>query len=168
MAVKDDRFFPGGQKAGASRTGWRLFASPVPDGVHVWVSHIDDEAAQDGLDILQLQAQVEWRLAAAGIPVRHQEESPDRPQAAPCLGVLLHLRRTAAAPSDYIFSVEVFFVRAIIQEDEPATRGLHLSWCQEALGSVPMTPQGPDWSAVFSHVHLLVEDFISSFQAAQP
>jgi hypothetical protein len=166
--VEDDRFFTGGQGLRALSKPLRRSSPPAPDGIHVWVSHIDGEAVRDGLDGNRVKAEVEWRLAAAGIPVRHQQAGPGKTPAAPCLGVLLNLRQADVVPSCYIFSVEVFCVQTNSSDDDHSTRNLHMSWCQEAIGDARKTPQGPDWSSVYAQIGFLVEAFIASYLTANP
>jgi hypothetical protein len=137
------------------------------EGVYVWVSHIEADAARDGLDRDKVKAEVEWRLATAGIPVCYQQEEFGT-LASPCLGVLLHLRKADVVPSFYIFSIEVFFVQAIASQDDPSTSTMQMTWCKEAIGDARKTPQGSDWSCVYNHISSLVDAFIHNYRRVNP
>jgi hypothetical protein len=131
-------------------------------GLHVWISGIDEEAARDGLDRDRVKAEVEWRLAAAGIPVLHHQERAGKAPAVPCLGVLLHLRQADVSPPYFIFSIEMFFVQAI-NSGEPFPQNMNMSWCQEAIGDVQKTAQGADWSSFFTCLGNLVDSFVTDY-----
>ncbi len=140
---------------------------PSLEGLHVWVSHLEEEARQDGLDQNRLKAEVEWRLAMAGIPVCHQKAGSRIPSL-PCLGVLLNLRKAKVNPPFYTFSVEVFFVRSHFSEEQPPIHSMHMTWCREAIGDAKITSQGADWSGLLGQVGSMVDTFIRDYQAVHP
>jgi hypothetical protein len=165
--VEDNPFFAGGRWLSALRKPWRRAPVPAPEGLQVWVSHLEEEARQDGLDRNRLKAEVEWRLAMAGIPVFYQRAGSGVPTF-PCLGVLLHLRKADVNPPFYTFSVEVFFVQSHSSEEHPATRSMQMTWCQETIGDISVTSQGADWSGLLGQVGHMVEAFIRDYQAVHP
>jgi hypothetical protein len=159
--MKGGRFFGGGRRLRTLRKPFCRSSLPSLEGVYVWISRVEGDAAREGLDRDRVKAEVECRLVAAGIPVLHQNKRGGAP-ATPCLGVQLHLRKADVIPACYFFSVEVFFIQTT-SEDDPADRSLRMTWCKEAIGDVPTTPQGPDWSGVYAHIGSLVEAFISNY-----
>ena len=165
--MEDDRYYTGGQRLRAPRKPWRRSSPRSLEGVSVWVSRIEGEAARDGLDGDRVMAEVQWRLAAAGIPVFQHQEGGVHP-VAPCLGVLLHLRKADVIPAFYTFSVEVFFVQAISAEGDPSTRTMQMTWCKETIGEVRRTSQGSDWSCVYDHIGALVDAFSVSYLRDNP
>lgn len=148
---------------------WGSLSQPstrsFPAGVYVWVSHLEAEAGGFGLDRDWLKAEVERWLAAAGIPVLYKPADPQAP-GAPCLGVLINLRKTVGVPLSYLFSLEVFFIQVASIEEHPCSNTLRMTWCREAVGDVPETPQGPDWSRLVTQLGLLVEAFTRDYLAA--
>ena len=166
--MKDDRFFAGGQPRRTFSKSIRRSSLHFMEGVHVWISRIEEEAARDGLDRERLKAEVEWRLASAGIPVVHHPEQPGKTPPAPCLGVLLHLRQADVMPSFYVFSIEVFFVQTITSKDDSIQRNMNMTWCREALGDVQKSGQGADWSPVFTRLGSLVDAFIANYWMVDP
>lgn len=166
--MKSDRFFARGQRLRTlGKSICRSFRH-APEGVHVWISRIEGEAARDGLDRDRVKAEVEWRLAAAGIPVVHHQEQAGKAPVAPCLGVLLHLRQADVMPSYYVFSIEVFFVQAETSKSDILPTNMHMTWCREAIGDVQKAGQEADWSAVFTRLGSLVEAFIAHYWMVNP
>ncbi len=164
--MEDDRFFIHRRVSNWKRHRRRpLWASP--EGIHVWVSCLEEDTAGLGLDRDWIKAEVEGRLAAAGIPVLPQPAGATVP-AAPCLGVLLNLRKAGVLPSFYLFSIEVFFIQASFTEYCLSGSALQMTWCREAIGEAPETPQGPDWSGFFTQMGVLVEAFIRDYLTANP
>lgn len=165
--MEDNPFFAGGKWLSAVKKPWSRASLPSLEGLHVWVSLLEEEARQDGLDRNRLKAEVEWRLAMAGIPVCHRKAGSRVPPF-PCLGVLLSLRKAYATPPFYTFSVEVFFVQSHCSEEQPATHCMQMTWCQEAIGDAPVTSQGADWSGLLGQVSYMVDAFIRDYQAVHP
>lgn len=163
--MRNGRFFIRNRRA----RHWRSLTRPstrfFPPGVHVWVSHLEAEAGSLGLDRDWLKAEVERRLAVAGIPVLYQPADLQAP-GAPCLGVLINLRKTVGVPLSFLFSLEVFFIQVTPAEEHPYSNALRMTWCREAVGEVPETPQGPDWSRLVTQLELLVEAFTRDYLAA--
>ncbi|MDI6852895.1 MAG: hypothetical protein QME75_04730 [Deltaproteobacteria bacterium] len=131
-------------------------------GLHVWISGIEEEAAREGLDRERMKAEVEWRLAAAGIPVLHHQERAVKTPAVPCLGILIHLRQADVSPPFFIFSIEMFFIHTITS-GEPFPQDMNMAWCQEAIGDVQKTSQGADWGSFYNCLGKLVDAFIADY-----
>lgn len=165
--MKDNPFFAGAGWLSALSKPRRRSPLPSVEGLSVWVSHIEGVAQQDGLNRDRVKAEVEWRLAKAGIPVSYQQSRSSVP-AFPCLGVVLHLRRADVSPPFYTFSVEVFFVQSQPSEGHPDTRSMQMTWCKEAIGDVHVDSQGVDWSGVLGQVGCLVEAFTRDYQVVHP
>jgi hypothetical protein len=165
--VKDNPFFASGKGLGTFRKSWHRTLSPSRKGIQVWVSHIDEEAGQDGLDRDRVKAEVEWRLAMAGIPVFYEQSDPGVP-ACPCLGVILNVRKAEVSPPCYTFSVEVFFLQGPLPEEQPDHHHMQMTWCKETIGDTGVVSQGVDWSGLLAKVNQMVETFIRDYQAAHP
>lgn len=163
--MRNGRFFIRNRRAKHWRSLTRPSTRSFPPGIYVWVSQSEAEAGSLGLDRDWLKAEVERRLAAAGIPVLYQPADLPAP-GPPCLGVLVNLRQTAGVPLSYLFSLEVFFIQVASIEEHPCSNTLRMTWCREAVGEVPKTPQGPDWSRLVSQLGLLVEAFTRDYPAA--
>ncbi len=165
--MKDDRFFGRGRRLRPLRKPLNRSSRSSLEGVYVWVSHVEEEAARDGLDRDRVRDEVEWRLATAGIPVCYQQEGFGTP-ATPCLGVLLHLRKADVIPSFYTFSVEVFFIQGISSQDHSSTPTMQMIWCKEAIGDARKSSQGSDWSCLYNHIGSLVDAFIQNYRMSNP
>ncbi len=128
--------------------------------INVWVSPVDHEIADDGLDREQVRLEVEKRFASAGLPVIQQNDGKRVPEF-PCLGVLLNVVRHQGDPSPaYIYSIEIFFLQKISMADPPGTDIMHMAWCREATGDIRSNSQGFDWSNLYREVDCLVNQFI--------
>ncbi len=119
-----------------------------------------------GLAPERLRAEVEFRLARAGVPLC-EAGPPGARLGPPCLGVILHVRPVLTAAT-WPFSLEVFFVEG--HEPEPATPGpaLHLNWCREAIGQVTLAGRSLDWTPVYDSVARLLEEFLQNYRLSRP
>jgi hypothetical protein len=160
--VKDNRFSARDQRWRQLSKSGRRSSLHFLKGLHVWISGIEEEAAQDGLDRDRVKAEVEWRLAAAGIPVLHHQDRSGKAPAVPCLGVLIHLRQADVSPPYFIFSIEIFFVKTITSSD-PFPKDMNMAWCQEAIGDVQKTAQGADWGSFYNCLGKLVDAFVADY-----
>ena len=135
-------------------------------GINVWVSPLDQEVADDGLDRDHIRLEVEKRLIGAGLPVVQQIRGEQAPKF-PCLGVVLYVFRPQGDPPVYIFSIEMFFVQRITLAGSPATESMHLAWCRETTGEVFKNAQGFKWSTLYQASEFLVDRFIMEYLPSQ-
>lgn len=165
--MEDNPFFAGGGWIGPRGQAWRRSAFSSQESLHVWVSPIEAEARQDGLDRQRLKAEVEWQLARAGLPVSHQPADSEVP-VPPCLGVILHLRKADVTPPSYTYSIEVFFVQGHTPGEPAVAPHIDMTWCREAIGDIAVTSQGADWSGLCDQVSRMVDSFIRDYLARHP
>ncbi len=127
--------------------------------INVWVSPVDHEIADDGLDQEHIRLEVEKRFVSVGLPVIQQFDGKPAPEF-PCLGVLLNVVRYRGDPPAYIYSIEMFFLQRITMAGPPVTHAMHMVWCREATGDITRTAQGFDWSNLYETLKFLVDRFI--------
>jgi hypothetical protein len=134
--------------------------------INVWVSPIDHEIADDGLDQEQIRLEVEKRFVSAGLPVVQHCDGKRVPEC-PCLGVLLNVVRHQEDPPAYIYSVEMFFLQRVSMAGPPVSDVMHMVWCREATGDIARTAQGFNWSNLYQTLKFLVDRFIVEYFPAQ-
>jgi hypothetical protein len=145
----------------------------VPDtlagfpGIHVWISQVDSALVADGLDRELLWSLVQKKLARAGLPVPEQHGWQQIPQF-PCLGVLVHADRAQVSPPFYVFSVEVFYVQKITLSGAPSANAMRMTWCREAIGDAQHAGRVFDWSALYTTVVSLVDQFLRESLGVSP
>lgn len=137
------------------------------EAVQVWVSRLEPEAGEHGLDRERLQAGVELLLAVGGIPLR-ESRGVDSASRFPCLGVLIHLDRVDGPLKSFVFSLEVFFVQARAAGGPNPADTLQMTWCRETIGDARETGEGLDWDTLYHALGLLVQEFIRDYKAVNP
>lgn len=141
--------------------------SPEFHSLQVWVSHLEPELEEAGLERERLYREVRQRLEKVGISLP-EPASWQKIPTFPCLGVLVHADRAQVVPPFYVFSVEVFFVQQLPLLGTPGAHSMRLAWAREAIGDVRCTSQGFDWSPLYQTVGTLVEQFAEESLGLKP
>ncbi len=129
------------------------------EAIHVWVSQVDAELVENGLDRERLWGEAYKRLVKAGLPPPGGQSWQQTP-AYPCLGILVHADPAMVTPPFYVFSIEVFFVQQLTLTGSPSATSIRMVWCREAIGDVRAKGPGFDWTNLYSAVGSLIDQFI--------
>ncbi len=161
------------KKTRGTAAGWRLQTlratqgrrrTPEASGLEVWVSLLGAEAERYGLTRERLLAEVEYRLARSGIPLR-EPGAPRQLPDLPCLGVMVQVQTPPGDPT-WPFDIEMFYLGGSPAKG-PWSRALHLEWCREARGVVHHHGREVNWQPLYEDLGCLLEEFLGEHQILQ-
>ena len=133
-------------------------------GVFVNIEKLDAAAEQAGLEVADLEADVNLRLRSTGVPVLSQLQGLRTP-GAPSLYVNVNVAGNVAGDL-WPYSIEISLVQQVTLVRSPETQVLGAKTWDVAL--VGVVPRANMHGSVRSAVKELVDQFIHAYQAANP
>jgi hypothetical protein len=150
---------PEGNRHPIPQKGAPQYARRLPV-VYVWISPVNPELTELGLNLSRVEEEVVNRLNQAGLMASSLSPFTRKPRY-PCLGLLIHGDRIPTFPHLCVFSIEAFHVQKVTAAKPKPVNSLRMVWCREVIGEVSVTCQGVDWSNLYRLAGVLVEQFLN-------